>query len=70
MPDEARILTVGQLNDFAKMTLENNPVLNNVWVRGEISNFKHHFSGLLGYDSPQKDGRLLGSLPYSMRLEV
>lgn len=45
MPDEARILTVGQLNDFAKMTLENNPVLNNVWVRGEISNFKHHFSG-------------------------
>ncbi len=45
MPDEARVLTVSQLNEFAKMTLENNPVLNNVWVRGEISNFKHHFSG-------------------------
>jgi len=42
---ERRILTVGELTRYIKMKLEQDPVLMDVWVRGEISNFKHHTSG-------------------------
>ena len=46
------IYTVTQLNNHAKSILENN--LNKIWVKGEISSFKHYDSGhayfLLKYD--------------------
>lgn len=45
MPDEARILTVNGLNEYIKMLLGGNPVLSNVYVRGEISNLNYHSSG-------------------------
>lgn len=45
MPDEARILTVNGLNEYIKMLLDGNPVLSNVYVRGEISNLNYHSSG-------------------------
>ncbi len=45
MPDEAKILTVNGLNEYIKMLLDGNPVLNNVYVRGEISNLNYHSSG-------------------------
>ena len=38
------ILSVSQLNEYVKMLMESNPVLKNVWVKGEISNFKNHYS--------------------------
>ncbi len=38
-------LTVSQLNLFIKDILGQIPILNNIKIKGEISNFKHHSSG-------------------------
>lgn len=37
--------TVSQLNKFIKQMLDSAPILNNIWIKGEISNFKLHYSG-------------------------
>ena len=42
---EPRIYSVSKINSYIKATLENDFVLNSVWVTGEISNFKYHSSG-------------------------
>nr|MCR5484317.1 exodeoxyribonuclease VII large subunit [Clostridiales bacterium] len=39
------LLTVSQLNEYIKLIFEGDPNLNNVFVCGEISNFKNHYSG-------------------------
>lgn len=38
-------LTVTQLNEYVRRTLASDPMLRGVYVTGEISNFKRHFSG-------------------------
>ncbi len=38
-------LTVSQLNEFVKRMLDSSAPLQNLTVRGEISNFKNHYSG-------------------------
>lgn len=42
---EPRVATVSQINGYVKKIIDHNLILNNVWVKGEISNFKHHTSG-------------------------
>lgn len=42
---ERRIATVTQINNYIKVLFERTPVLGNIWIRGEISNFKLHSSG-------------------------
>ena len=37
-------LTVTQLNEFVKRVIDNTPQLTDVCVKGEISNFKNHYS--------------------------
>ncbi len=37
-------LTVTQLNEFVKRMIDSTPQLTNVYVKGEISNFKNHYS--------------------------
>ena len=36
-------ITVTQLNRYMKDKIEMDEFLNNVYVKGEISNFKHHY---------------------------
>ena len=36
--------SVTQINEYIKITLESNPGLRDVWLRGEISNFKSNYS--------------------------
>lgn len=42
---ERQALSVTQLNEYLKMVIEGDRVLSNVFVRGEISNFKLYSSG-------------------------
>lgn len=44
MIQKDQAFSVTQINEYIKMTLESNPVLGNVWLRGEISNFKSNYS--------------------------
>ena len=40
-----QLLTVAQLNEYLRMSMESDPLLCDVWVRGELSKFTHHQSG-------------------------
>ena len=59
MGTEMKFLTVSQLNEYVKMLMDSNPVLKNVWVKGEISNFKNHYSTGHFYFSLKDDGGIL-----------
>lgn len=39
------IITVSQLNNYMKRYIDNNVHLAKVWVKGELSNFKRHYTG-------------------------
>ncbi len=45
MNQEILTVTVSQLNNYVKRVIENNSYLKNIWIKGEISNFKQHSSG-------------------------
>ena len=38
-------ITVEELNKYIKQKFDGDEFLNNVYVKGEISNFKHHYTG-------------------------
>ena len=42
-----RVLTVNDINRYIKNLLQEDSLLCSLWVKGEISNFKHHTSGHL-----------------------
>lgn len=39
--------TISQINKYLKNIIESDPFLTDVWLKGEISNFKAHYSGHL-----------------------
>ncbi len=57
---EPRVGTVSQINNYVKKIIDNNKILNNVWVKGEISNFKHHYSGHIYLTLKDEGGVLKG----------
>lgn len=60
---ERRIATVTQINNFIKVLLERTEVLGNVWIRGEISNFKLHSSGHI-YMTLKDEGAVLRAVMF------
>jgi exodeoxyribonuclease VII large subunit len=52
------ILTVKQLTRFIKMKLEAEPLMQEVWIRGEISNFSHHSSGHMYFSLKDADSKV------------
>ncbi len=48
-------LTVTQLSGLIQNTLNKEPLLKGLWVRGEITNFKRHSSGHLYFSLKDKD---------------
>ena len=38
-------MTVSDLNKYMKEMVAGDEFLNNVYIKGEISNFKHHYTG-------------------------
>lgn len=51
-------LSVSQLNEYLKMLLDGDPVVSNVYVRGEISNFTVPRSGHLYLTLKDEDGQV------------
>lgn len=45
MPEKIYTVTVSQINRYIKKMLDGATVLGDIWVKGEISNFKRHYSG-------------------------
>ena len=58
MQDDKKILTVLELTRYIRFKLEDDALLGSVWVRGEISNFKHHTSGHMYFTLKDADSRI------------
>ena len=63
MTDSRRIATVTQINNYIKAILDKVPVLQNVWIKGEISNFKLHSSGHI-YLTLKDEGAVLKAVMF------
>ena len=64
--------SVSQISEYIKMTLESNPVLRDVWLRGEISNYKSNYSSGHMYFSLKDEGSSIKAVMfrgYSSRLK-
>ena len=62
----AQMLTVTELNDYLKMLMDGNPLLGNVLVRGEISNFTNHYKTGHFYFSLKDEGALIRAVMFRM----
>jgi len=58
MQEGRQALSVTQLNEYLKMVIEGDRVLSNVFVRGEISNFKLYSSGHAYFTLKDEAGQL------------
>ncbi len=56
-------LTVSELNARMKMIIDSVPAFANIWIKGEISNFKLHFSGHI-YMTLKDDGGVLRAVMF------
>lgn len=64
MAETIRYLTVTQLNEYVKMLLDADPLLSGIWVRAEISNFKHHYQTGHFYFSLKDEGGLVRAVMF------
>lgn len=64
------VRSVSELTRAVKQKLEQEPDLQKVWVRGEISNFKHHSSGHMYFTLKDNKSRIRGVMfsSYNRRL--
>lgn len=53
-----KVLTVSALNNYIKKIMDNDIILNNVSVKGEISNFKFHESGHLYFSIKDESSKI------------
>lgn len=58
MSDDARILSIKEVNRYIRMKMEGDTRLQDVWLRGEISNFTHHSSGHMYFTLKDSDSRI------------
>lgn len=60
---EPRIATVSQINGYIKKVIDANIILNDIWIKGEISNFKLHYSGHM-YITLKDEGGVLKAVMF------
>lgn len=60
---EPKIATVSQINGYIKKILDGNVILNDIWIKGEISNFKLHYSGHM-YITLKDEGSVLKAVMF------
>lgn len=53
-----KTLSVSEVNNYIKKTLDNDFILNNLSVKGEISNLKYHTSGHIYFSLKDSNGKL------------
>jgi exodeoxyribonuclease VII large subunit len=58
LKSDKKILTVKQLTRHIKGLLETDPILSEVWVKAEISNFVHHGSGHMYFTLKDEESRV------------
>ena len=51
-------ITVTKLNSYIKALIDHDEILNNIYIKGEISNFKRHYTGHL-YFTLKDQGSLI-----------
>lgn len=64
MEERMKFITVTQLNEYVKMMMDSNPILKNVWLRAEISNFTNHYRTGHFYFSLKDDGALVRAVMF------
>lgn len=64
MDNGMKYLTVTQVNEYVKMMIDSNPVLKNLWIRAEISNFTNHYRTGHFYFSLKDDGGLVRAVMF------
>lgn len=70
MPDnENKIITVSQLNEYIKMLLDSSPVLCDIYIKGEISNFTNHYRTGHLYFTLKDEGGLLKTVMFRSSAE-
>ncbi|WP_422120765.1 exodeoxyribonuclease VII large subunit [Koleobacter methoxysyntrophicus] len=52
------VLTVGEVTKYIKQTFVSDPILNNVYVKGEVSNYIKHTSGHMYFTLKDKTSKL------------
>ncbi len=59
-PDDRPVLTVSEVNRRVRQLLEDQPDLRQIWVRGEVSNYRgpHHGSGHLYFRLKDEDAEI------------
>ena len=57
--EEVQYLTVSALTKYIKRKFDFDPHLQNIYVKGEISNFKRHSSGHLYFTLKDSKSRIL-----------
>lgn len=58
-----KIATVSQINNYIKKIIDANIILNDIWIKGEISNFKLHYSGHM-YITLKDEGGVLKAVMF------
>jgi len=53
-----KVVSVTELNSYLKEKLEDERLLRNIWVKGEISNYKHHSSGHMYFTLKDKESTI------------
>ncbi len=58
MAEQPRIFSIKEINKYIRMKMDVDPILSDVFIRGEISNFTHHSSGHMYFSLKDKDSRI------------
>lgn len=67
---EDKYITVGQLNRYLKYKFDQDPNLNQVFLKGEISNFKAHTRGHLYFTIKDETSRINAIMFYSQASKI
>ena len=63
MDSSNKVLTITELNNYIKGLFDNDPLLSDIWLKGEISNFKFHSTGHL-YFSLKDEGSVIKAVMF------